>query len=331
MYVHELSAFGLEHLQLQERPEPTPGPHQILVRVSAVSLNYRDLLMVKGVYNPRLKLPILPCSDACAEVEAVGQGVTRFKIGDRVIPCFFQGWTAGEPAKEVLANTLGGPLDGTLAEWMVVHEEGLVHAPEHLSDIEVATLPCAALTAWNALRGVTAGDIVLVQGTGGVSLFALQFAVMRGARVIVTSSSDSKLSQAQAMGANATVHYVRTPAWGKAVKALTDGRGVDRIIEVAGGDLTESLRAIRVGGTLSLIGILGGAVGQVPLTRILMQAVTVRGILVGHREDMEAMTRAITHHRLRPVLDRVFPFRDAPEALAYLKTGKHFGKVALAL
>ena len=331
MKVHALTAFGLEHLRLQQRPDPTPGPGQVLLRVRAVSLNYRDLLMVQGLYNPRQRLPLVPCSDARATVEAIGDGVTRVAVGDRVIPSFVQDWIAGEPARDLLGSTLGGPLDGTLAERMVVPEHCLVHAPEHLSDTEAATLPCAALTAWSALDGVTAGDTVLVQGTGGVALFALQLAVLRGARVILTSSSEAKLALARNLGAAATLNYVSTPSWGKAVQALTHGRGVDRIIEVAGGDLAQSLRAIRVGGTLSLIGILGGAVGEIALTRILMQAVTVRGILVGHRDGFEAMNRAITQHQLRPVLDRSFPFDDAALALGYLQTGAHFGKVTLAL
>jgi NADPH:quinone reductase-like Zn-dependent oxidoreductase len=331
MKVHALRAFGLEHLRLQDRPDPSPGPGQVLLRVKAVSLNYRDLLMVKGLYNPRQVLPLVPCSDACAVVEAVGDRVTRVKPGDRVIPSFVQDWIAGEPAKALLSSTLGGPLDGTLAERMVVPEHGLVHAPEHLSDTEAATLPCAGLTAWTALDGVTAGETVLVQGTGGVSLFALQLAVLRGARVICTSSSDAKLALARNLGAAATLNYVSTPSWGKAVRALTHGRGVDRIIEVAGGDLAQSLRAIRAGGTISLIGILGGAIGQINLTRILMQAVTVRGILVGHRDGFEAMNRAITQHQLRPVVDKTFDFVDARIALEYLGEGKHFGKVVLAL
>ncbi len=331
MKVHALRAFGLENLRLQDRPDPTPGPGQVLLRVKAVSLNYRDLLMVQGLYNPRQKLPLVPCSDACAVVEALGEGVTRVAIGDRVIPSFIQDWIAGEPAKELLWNTLGGPLDGTLAERMVVADHCLVQAPEHLSDAEAATLPCAGVTAWSALEGVTAGDTVLVQGTGGVSLFALQLAVLRGARVICTSSSDAKLALARNLGAAATLNYVSTPSWGKAVKALTHGRGVDRIIEVVGGDLAQSLRAVRAGGTLALIGILGGASGQVNLTRILMQAITVKGIIVGHRMGFEAMNRAITQHQLRPVVDKTFDFDDARIALDYLSQGKHFGKVVLVL
>jgi NADPH:quinone reductase-like Zn-dependent oxidoreductase len=296
-----------------------------------VSLNYRDLLMVKGLYNPRQKLPLVPCSDACAVVEALGHGVTRVAVGDRVIPSFVQDWIAGEPSKGLLGGTLGGPLDGTLAELLVVPAHCVVLAPDHLSDAEASTLPCAGLTAWSALEGITAGDTVLVQGTGGVSLFALQLSVLRGARVIVTSSSDAKLALARNLGAAATLNYVSTPSWGKAVKALTHGRGVDRIIEVAGGDLQQSLRAIRVGGTLALIGILGGVSGPINLTRILMQAVTVRGILVGHRDGFEAMNRALTQHQLHPVVDKIFPFEDARLALAYLESAKHFGKVVLAL
>ncbi len=331
MKVHAISAFGLGHLTLQQRQDPVPGPGQVLLRVKAVSLNFRDLLMVKGRYNPRQELPLVPCSDACTEVEAVGSGVTRVQVGDRVIPTFVQGWIGGEPNRAMLGNTLGGPLSGTLAEKMVVDQENLVHAPEHLSDTEAATLPCAALTAWNALEGVTAGDSVLVQGTGGVSLFALQLAVLRGARVIITSKSEAKLAMARNLGASATLNYVEVPSWGSAVRALTHGRGVDRIIEVAGGDLQQSLRAIRVGGTMALVGILGGAVGKVKLTRILMQAVTVRGIMVGHRDGFEEMNRAITQHQLKPLVDKTFPFEEARVALQYLLSAKHFGKVVLVL
>ncbi len=331
MKVHALRAFGLEHLRLQDRPDPVPGPGQVLLRVKAVSLNHRDLLMCRGLYNPRQRLPLIPCSDACGVVEQVGEGVTRVSVGDRVIPSFVQDWIAGEPARELLGSTLGGPLDGTLAERILVKEHALVHAPEHLSDAEAATLPCAGLTAWSALEGITAGETVLVQGTGGVSLFALQLAVLKGARVIATSSSDAKLALARNLGAAATLNYTTTPSWGKAVKALTHGRGVDRIVEVVGGAMEQSLRAIRPGGHIALIGILGGAVGQIALTRILMQAVTVKGILVGHRNGFEAMNRAITQHQLRPVVDKTFDFDDARIALEYLSQGKHFGKVALVL
>ncbi len=329
MKVYALTSFGLENLELQERPEPEPGPGEVVLAVKAVSLNYRDLLMCRGLYDPRMALPLVPCSDACCVVEAVGPGVSRVAPGDRVLPTFFRDWIAGDPTPSALRSSLGGPVGGTLAERMVLPEHAMVHAPAHLGDVEAATLPCAALTAWTALDGVTAGDTVLVQGTGGVSLFALQLARLRGARVIATSSSDTKLERARALGAAEALNYRTDPAWGKTARGLTGGRGVDRIIEVVGGSMDQSLRAVRPGGTLSLIGILGGAVGKVVLTRILMTAVRVQGIIVGHREAFEALNRAVAQHRLQPVVDRVFPFDQAPEALAHLASGTHFGKVVI--
>ncbi len=198
-------AFGLDHLVLVERPDPVPGPGQVLVRLRAASLNYRDLLTVEGKYNPKQKLPLIPCSDGAGEVVAVGEGVTRVRPNDRVCPIFAQRWIAGEPTRDRLRSTLGGPLDGTLAELAVFDQEGLVKIPEHLTDEEAATLPCAAVTAWTALDGITAGDTVLLQGTGGVSIFALQLANLRGARVIITSSSDEKLARARELGAAAGI------------------------------------------------------------------------------------------------------------------------------
>lgn len=326
--------FGLQNLRLVERPDPTPGPGQVLVRMGAVSLNYRDLMMVRGQYNPRQPLPLVPCSDGAGTVVAVGEGVSRFEKGDRVATLLSQTWASGEPSHGKLRSSLGGPRDGTLCELMVLDEEGLVAVPEHLTDVEAATLPCAALTAWSALvtyGRVRAGDTVLVQGTGGVAIFALQFALLAGGRVILTSSSDEKLQRAREMGAQETINYRSEPEWGKKAHELTAERGVDHVVEVGGaGTLEQSLKAVRFGGTVSVIGVLSGASSPLNILPILMKNVRLQGILVGHREGFEAMNRAITSSRLQPVVDRVFPFEEAPEAFRFLASAGHFGKICLS-
>jgi len=333
--VVELRAWGLENLVLAERPEPQPGPRQVVVRVRAASLNYRDLLLVRGTYNPKQKLPIVPCSDGAGVVVAVGDRVTRVRPGDRVCPTFHQAWLAGEPSRERLRATLGSPLDGTLAELMLLDEEGLVAIPGDLSDEQAATLPCAAVTAWNALvtaGGVVAGDTVLVQGTGGVSIFALQLGVLLGARVVVTSSSDAKLARARELGAWEGINYKEVPAWGVRARELTGGRGVDHVVEVGGaGTFEQSLQALRPGGTLSLIGVLAGAALELRLPAIQMRMLRVQGLLVGHRDSFEAMNRAIAHHGLRPVVDQVFPLAEARAAFEHLASGAHFGKVVVRI
>ncbi len=328
-------AFGLDHLVLAERPAREPGRGEVRVALSAVSLNYRDWLMVEGRYNPRQPLPFIPCSDGAGEVVAVGPGVTRFAIGDRVTPTFAPPWVAGEPTRERVRATLGGPLDGTLAEEIVISEEGCVAIPENLSYEEASTLPCAAVTAWNALfteGGVEPGHIVLVQGTGGVSIFALQLARLAGALVIVTSGSDEKLARARELGAWETINYRSTPKWGAVAKELTGGRGVDVVLEVGGaGTLAQSLAAIRFGGTIALIGVLAGGAAELSIVPIFMQRVRVQGILAGDRESFEAMNRAIAAHDLRPVVDRVFPWTEARAALEHMAAGRHFGKIVLAI
>ena len=328
-------AFGLDNLALVERPDPRPGPGEILVRLRAASLNFRDLLTVEGKYNPKQKLPLVPCSDGAGEVLEVGAGVTRVQPGDRVATLFAQKWLAGRPTRERLRSTLGGPLDGTLAELAVFDQDGVVKTPEHLSDQEAATLPCAALTAWNALvteGGITAGDTVLVQGTGGVSLFALQLAKLLGARVVATSSRDEKLARVRALGADETINYREVPAWGARAKELTGGVGVDHVVEVGGaGTLQQSLQAVRFGGTISLIGNLAGTKTELLLTHVFMQKIRLNGILVGDRESFEAMNRAIALHRLRPVIDRVFPLEDSRAAFAHLAAGEHFGKICVKI
>lgn len=331
--------FGLEHLQPVERPAPAPdrlAPGQALVRIRAVSLNFRDLMMVRGLYNPKQPLPLVPCSDGAGEVVAVGDGVGNVRVDDRVATIFAQGWLAGRQRPEYIATTLGGPLDGTLRELMVVPAAALVPVPGHLSDAEAATLPCAGVTAWHALTGapgagrVKAGDTVLALGTGGVSIFALQLAGLLGARVIVTSSSDEKLERARELGAWKTVNYVQEPEWGKRVKEITGGRGVDHVIEVGGaGTLSRSLQAVRPAGEVSLIGVLSGTVRDLDIIPILMRGIRLQGVLVGSREHFEAMNRAIEAHEMHPVVDRVFSFDETREAFELLASGSHFGKVSI--
>jgi NADPH:quinone reductase-like Zn-dependent oxidoreductase len=334
MKVWELqNTFGIDSLTVIERPEPRPGPGQVLLKMKAWSLNFRDLLVVKGQYNPKLRLPMVPLSDGVGEVAGVGDGVTRVKAGDRVAGIFMQKWLAGELTDDKAKSSLGGggPA-GLLAEFVVLDQEGVVPVPAHLNDEEAATLPCAGVTAWHALvpsGNVRPGQSVLVQGTGGVSIFALQFARMAGARVIATSSSDAKLERAHKLGASDGINYKTTPDWEEKVRELTGGTGVDHVIEVGGaGTLGKSLRAVRTAGHVALIGILTGG-GQVNPLPILMKAVRVQGIYVGSREMFEAMNRAIVLHRMRPVVDRVFPFAEAREALRYMESGAHFGKVCI--
>jgi NADPH:quinone reductase-like Zn-dependent oxidoreductase len=334
MKVFEIrDGFGLDNLVGTERTDPEPGPGQVVIEVSAVSLNYRDLLMVNGLYNPRQPLPLVPTSDGVGQVVELGHGVDELAEGDRVAPIFCQKWLAGAPTRARLRATLGGPLDGMLAERVVMPAESVVRVPEHLSDIEAATLPCAALTAWSALvthGPIKAGDTVLLLGTGGVSIFALQFAKMMGAHVIITSSSDDKLERAESLGADATINYRRTEDWGKAARKLAGGEGVDRVVEVGGAKtLTQSLRAVRIGGTIALIGTLSGRREPIDLARILMSEVRVQGVLVGHREGFEAMNRAIAQNELHPVVDAVFPFDHTPDAFRHLAGGGHFGKIAV--
>jgi NADPH:quinone reductase-like Zn-dependent oxidoreductase len=333
MKTYEIQQFGFDGLRLVERPQPEPEAHQVLLKMRAASLNYRDLMIVSGRYNPRMRFPLVPLSDGVGEVVAVGEGVTRVKVGDRVAGTFFERWVSGELTDELAKTALGGGgKNGVLSEFVALHEDGVVGVPEHLSDEEAATLPCAALTAWNALvtqGNIKAGDVVLVLGTGGVSTFALQFALMSGARVIVTSSSDEKLARARELGAHDGINYKTHPDWEEQARALTDGRGVDHVVEVGGaGTFAKSLRAARRGGTVSLIGVLSGA-GEVNPIPILMNGLRVQGIYVGSRTMFEAMNAAIGLHKMRSVVDRVFPFADAPAAMEYMASGSHFGKVCI--
>ncbi len=325
--------FGLDSLTRIERPEPAAGPFQAVIKLRAASLNYRDLLTIEGKYNPRLPLPLVPLSDGVGEVVAIGEGVTRVKPGDRVAANFSQKWLGGEPARAKLGASLGGPLDGMLSEYRALHEEGLVHIPAHLTDEEAATLPCAAVTAWNSLinmGGLIAGQTVLVQGTGGVSIFGLQFAKLAGARVIITSSSDEKLERAKRLGADHGINYATAPDWDKRAKELTGGGGVDHIIEVGGaGTFGKSLRSIKIGGHIGLIGNLSGNATEVNLVQILMQNVRIQGVLVGSRDTFEAMNRAIALHEMHPVIDRIFAFEETRKAFEYMSSGSHFGKICI--
>jgi len=335
MKAYRLHAFGgPDSLTCEDLPSPEPGFGQVRVRLRAASLNFRDLMISKGIYNPKLKLPLIPLSDGAGEVAAVGEGVTRFRVGDRVVSAFMPGWVDGPPTEAKVRSALGGEADGVLAEEVVLPEAGLLPIPVHLSFEEAATLPCAALTAWNALvetGGIRPGDSVLVQGTGGVSIFALQFARLAGARVIATSSSDEKLARARELGASDGINYKTTPAWDKRVRELTGGQGVDRIIEVGGaGTLPLSTRAIKLGGYIALIGVLTGA-GEFNPIPLLMKNLRLQGIFVGSVAMFESMLKAIEASRLRPVIDRVFPFEQAVEALKYLESGAHLGKIVIAI
>jgi len=327
---------GPENLCLVERPDPVPCHGQVLVRLRAASLNYRDTLILKGGYGSRqLRENFIPLSDGAGEVVALGPGVTRFRVGDRVTVSFFQHWIAGAPDERALDSDTGRNVDGVLCELRTFDEEGLVLTPDHLSDVEAASLPCAALTAWSALVSeghVSPADTVLVQGTGGVSLFALQFAKISGAGVVATSSSDVKLERVRALGADYTINYVADPEWGRAALAWTGGRGIDHVVEVGGaGTMKQSIRAVRPGGMITLIGVLAGARSDFLLPLVGSRAVRVQGIAVGTRESLEAMLRAMARHRLKPVIDRVFPMAETRAAYEHLAAGRHFGKVCLAI
>jgi NADPH:quinone reductase-like Zn-dependent oxidoreductase len=333
MKTYVIESFGLDGLKVVDRPEPKPGHGQVLVRWKAFSLNYRDLMVVKGIYNPKLKLPIIPLSDGAGVIEAVGEGVTRFKVGARVTSVFLQDWQAGDLTDALTRTALGGALEGVLAEASVLPEHGLLEVPEHLNFEEAATLPCAALTSWNALVSsgrLKAGDTILVQGTGGVSLFSLQFAKLGGARVVLTSSSDAKLARARELGADILINYKTTPEWGDAARKQAGGAGIDHVVDVGGaGTLAQSMRAVRAGGRISVIGVLAGGGGQLSLLPLLMRNLVAQGIFVGSKAMSEAMNKAISLHKMHPVIDRTFGFDEAPAALRHMESGAHFGKIVV--
>ncbi|MEH2324539.1 MAG: NAD(P)-dependent alcohol dehydrogenase [Nostoc sp.] len=327
------SNAGIDTLALVDRPEPKPTAGQVLIQVKATSLNYRDLLLIEASYGSGQKYPLIPLSDGAGEVVAVGEGVTRVKIGDRVAGIFFQDWIYGSLTKEKMKSDLGGGINGMLAEYVVLHQDGLVILPDHITYIEGATLPCAAVTAWHGLvtkGNIHAGDSILLLGTGGVSIFALQFAKIHGARAIITSSSDEKLARAKQLGADEIINYKTTPDWEKQVYQLTNRTGVDHVVEVGGaGTLPKSLQAVRIGGRISLIGVLSGRGNEIDPMPILFKSLTVQGIYVGSREMFEAMNQAMQKHQIKPIIDRVFPFIEAREAYHYLKSAAHFGKVVI--
>jgi NADPH:quinone reductase-like Zn-dependent oxidoreductase len=325
---------GTGRLNLVDRPKPVAGPGEVLIRVRAVSLNYRDLLNVRGRMGAGSKPGLIPLSDGAGEVAEVGPGVTRVRIGDRVAGIFTPGWVSGRMRPGMFESSLGaGKTDGMLREYAMLHESAVVHIPEHLSFEEAATLPCAAVTAWNALvpvGHVAAGETVVVQGTGGVSIFGLQFARLFGARVIATTGSEHKMARLRELGAAEVIDYKTTPDWDKRVMELTGREGADHILDVGGaGTLARAMQAIRDGGFITVIGLLSGMSGEINPLGILFRGAHVVGIRVGSREMFEDMNRAISVNRMRPIIDRVFQFDEAAAALDHLASGKHFGKVCI--
>jgi NADPH:quinone reductase-like Zn-dependent oxidoreductase len=337
MQAFRIERFGsVDGIELRSSDDPRPGLREVLMRVRASSLNYRDLMLLKGGGRGPTKLGVIPLSDGAGEVIAIGDGVTRVKVGDRIAGCFHPRWFGGPIRPEYLTDRLGANLDGMLGEYAVLNEEALVHVPRHLSFEEAATLPCAALTAWVALTGhrrVTPGDTVLIQGSGGVSVFALQFAQVLGAQVIATTSTTEKAERLKALGAAEVINYTETPNWDEKARELTGGRGVNCVVEIGGpGTIAMSLKTLAVGGHVSLIGasLSSSGTGLDPLL-LTGRGITLGSISVGSRVDFEAMNRAIEMHRLRPVIDLTFPFTEAREAYRHFEGRWHFGKVVITL
>ena len=328
--------WGLDNLTLVEAPDPKPGPGEVLVRMRAVSLNYRDWMMINGLYGraPTTAGQVTPFSDGCGVVEAVGEGVTRVKVGDRVATLFFQGWISGPPTLEKALTALGSPIPGAGRELAVFSQEGVSKVPDFLTDEEVSTLPCAALTAWRALfedADLQPGDTVVLQGTGGVSIFGLQFAKAAGLRALITSSSDEKLERTKTLGADHLVNYRQTPQWSKPVREATAGVGADFIMEVGGqGTIEQSLKAVRIGGHIAIIGVVAQGGSGINPAVLIGNAARMQGVFVGSRDMFEAMCRAIELHQIRPVVDKVFPWTEARAAFEAMAGGEHFGKIVLA-
>jgi NADPH:quinone reductase-like Zn-dependent oxidoreductase len=326
------SPEGVQALKIVNLPEPTPGPGEVLIAVKACSLNYRDSLLIQGGYPRNRTYPVIPLSDGAGEVVAIGPGVTRFKVGDRVAANFMRDWIGGPINEHALLSSLGGGINGMLAERVCLPAHSVVHIPGHLSFEEASTLPCAALTAWNALSSANtkAGDTVLVLGTGGVSIFALQLAKAFGARVITTSGSDDKAAKAKTLGADAIINYRKKPEWHEEVRNLTGGVGVDLVLEVGGpGTFERSIKSTRVGGTIALIGLLDMGTEPPNIIPLLLNAQKVHGIYVGSVAMFEDMNRAITVNQIRPVIDRVFPFEETRQAYEHLMSQKHLGKIVI--
>jgi NADPH:quinone reductase-like Zn-dependent oxidoreductase len=330
-FYHFPEATGIDALRMDERDAPQPGAGQVLIRMRAWSLNYRDLLISEGRYGRGQKPDVVPLSDGAGEVVAVGESVTRWTVGDRVLPIFMPHWISGPPTPQRIAGALGGPADGLLAEYVVADEAGLVAVPAHLGWAHAATLPCAAVTAWHAVvvsGRATPSDRVLTLGTGGVSLFALQFAVLSGATVVATSSRRDKLARLAELGAGTLVNYVDEPSWGRAVNRLTGG-GVDHVVEVGGaGTIEQSVAATRVGGRVSVIGVLSDGSG-LDTSQLLLKGITMQGMFVGSRDIFEDMNAALTQHAVEPLIDTTFPFSDALSAYRHFATRSHVGKVVI--
>lgn len=334
MQVYQIKAGGkINGLTQVQRPVIEPAAHEVQIRVHAVSLNFRDLMVVDGGYLESSDVPIVPCSDGAGEVVAVGSEVTRFQVGDRVAATFFPKWIDGQPTPYNTVDPLGAGVDGMLADMVIAHEDSLVAIPDHLDYNEAATLPCAAVTAWNALLeagGLRAGDSVLLLGTGGVSIWALQIAKAAGIKTIITSSSDAKLERARELGASETINYSKTPEWQDEVLHLTDGQGVDLVLEVGGqGTLTRSIACARMGGTVAIIGGVSGFGGDINPFALISGAKRLAGIFVGSRRMFEDLNRFLDITGLQPVIDRVFPFAQAAEAYRHLESGNHLGKVVI--
>ena len=328
----EARSKDLADLHVVERPVPLPGPDDILVRVKAASLNYRDIVVVDGTYKPDITYPIVPLSDASGEIVAIGDRVTRFEVGDAVLPTFIQGWISGLPAQERRADwTLGYPRTGVLQDYIVVPADDAVAKPDTLSHAEGATLPIAGLTAWSALMqgGLKAGDWVLVEGTGGVAIFALQFAKAMGAKVVVVTSSADKIARVTALGADAAINYKENPDWSGAVRAATGGHGIDIVVETAGSTLPQALKTAAFGGFVGVVGFLGGFEAQLPLVPLIESILRIQGIAVGSREQFEAMNRAIAATKLTPVIGATLPFEKAADAFKLMERGGHFGKICI--
>jgi NADPH:quinone reductase-like Zn-dependent oxidoreductase len=331
MRVWQIPSFGIDSLELVDRPTPQPAPGEVLVKIHAVSLNYRDLMMVKGLYNPKLRLPRVPCSDGAGEVIAIGEGVTSWKPSDRVCGIFMQNWIDGPPTPAKIKGALGGDIDGMLAECVLLNEAGLVRVPDHLSFEEAAALPCAGVTAWNALAAgnVQPNSTVFIQGTGGVSIFALQFARLKGARVLGISSSDAKLQRACPLGLDKGLDYGETSEWDRWVLEQTNGEGVDLVVEVGGvGTLPRSLRAIKMCGVIAQVGVLSGPSEPVPIPMILHKQARIQGIYVGSRRHFEEMNKAISAAKLKPIFES-HPWTEAQNVFREMESATHFGKLVL--
>jgi NADPH:quinone reductase-like Zn-dependent oxidoreductase len=324
---------GVDALVEVERPQPKPAHRQVLVKVKACSLNFRDFAIARGTYRMGVRDNLIPLSDGAGEVAEIGAAVTRVKVGDHIAGNFFQRWPGGEPSAESHKSALGGGIDGMLAEYVVLEEDGVVKIPAHLSLEEGATLPCAAVTVWHAMMEhakLKAGDTVLLQGTGGVSIFGLQFAKAMGIRAVIISSSDAKLTRAQSLGAAFGINYKTTPDWDKAAIEFTGGVGVDHVVEVGGAaTLTRSFGALRAGGKITLIGGLSGGATELNPGLIFSRRANVQGISVGSTQMFEAMNRAVEANAIKPVIDKVFPFAEAKAAYHHMASGAHFGKIVI--